>query len=98
MYAPVAGAKQTLFDLMPNALVFADEPAAMRTAQDKWWDKVKAMHERSGVGKLVQPEDIFLNPEKWWQALAKLPGAELEHLGRLLRADQQASSAATGPV
>src|ERR1700723_2634381 len=39
------------------------------------------MHERSGVGNLVRPEDLYLPPDDWWKKLATIPGADIEHLG-----------------
>src|SRR5437879_12628740 len=66
-YASVAGANQNLFDLMPNALVIVDEPSAVKTESDRWWEKVIAAHDRSGVGLVVTPEEIFIGVEKVMQ-------------------------------
>jgi len=30
---------------------------------DRWWTKVEQRHERSGIGSLITPEDIYLHPE-----------------------------------
>jgi transcription-repair coupling factor (superfamily II helicase) len=79
-YAPVAGADRTVFDLIPNAAVLADEPEAMRKEFDQVWSRIEDAHERSGVGNLVRPTDLYLSPENWWQKLVTLPGANLEHL------------------
>jgi transcription-repair coupling factor (superfamily II helicase) len=76
-----AGAQNTIFDLLPNAVVLVDEPHAVKAEQERWWDKVTQRHEMSGVGKLAMPEDIYLPPEKWNELIFKLPGADLEHLG-----------------
>ncbi len=38
-YYANAGAANTIFDLLPNAVVFVDEPSAIETAQDAWWEK-----------------------------------------------------------
>ena len=72
-YAPVAGSAGTIFDLMPNAVVIADEPDALYAGLDASWQKVEDAHERSEIGNL--------SPDFWWERLQKLPGAELEHLG-----------------
>jgi transcription-repair coupling factor (superfamily II helicase) len=80
-YAPVAGANGSLFDLMPGAAVMCDEPAALKAEQERWWAKVTEAHERSLIGNLVRPEDLYLTPEEWNAKLATLPGADLEHLG-----------------
>src|SRR5712691_11868678 len=79
-YAPVAGAKHTLFDLLPRALVVADELEALRSEFDHAWSRIEQAHESSGVGNLVRPTDLYLSPEAWWQKLSGLPGADVEHL------------------
>ncbi|MCU1283708.1 MAG: transcription-repair coupling factor (mfd) [Acidobacteriales bacterium] len=79
-YATIAGANQTLFDLMPNALVLLDEPSAIKTESDRWWEKVEATHDRSGVGALVKPEEIFIPPDEWQSLVQSVPGADVEEL------------------
>ena len=80
-YAPVAGADRTVFDLLPNAAVLLDEPDLLRSEFDRFWTRVEEAHERSGVGNLVRPRDLYLPPEGWWQKTTTLTGADLEHLG-----------------
>src|SRR6202008_2672917 len=80
-YAPVAGADRTVFDLLPNAAVLLDEPDLLRSEFDRFWTRVEEAHERSGVGNLVRPNDLYLPPEGWWEKVTTLTGAELEHLG-----------------
>src|SRR5215468_7643002 len=80
-YAPVAGADRTVFDLLPRAAVLLDEPDTLRGEFDRFWTRVGEAHERSGVGNLVRPNDLYLPPEGWWQKTAALAGADLEHLG-----------------
>jgi transcription-repair coupling factor (superfamily II helicase) len=80
-YAPVAGADRTIFDLLPRAAVLLDEPEQLHQEFDRFWARVEEMHERSGVGNLVRPEDLYLPPDHWWKKLATIPGADLEHLG-----------------
>ena len=63
-----AGAENTLFDLLPNAVVFVDEPSAIEAEHEHWWDRVVQRHEQSLVGKLATPEDIYLPPEQWNRA------------------------------
>src|SRR5205807_9520874 len=76
-----AGAENTLFDLLPEALVFVDEPTSIKTEHERWWEKVTRRHEMSGVGRLATPEDIYVRPEEWDERLAKRPGGDLEQLG-----------------
>jgi transcription-repair coupling factor (superfamily II helicase) len=80
-YAPVAGAGMHLFDLLPNSVVLVDEPSAVSARQEEWWNKVKERHERSGVGSLVRPEEIYFSPEEWNERLALTPGIDIERLG-----------------
>ena len=80
-YAPVAGADRTIFDLLPRAAVLLDEPEQLHQEFDRFWTRVEEMHERSGVGNLVRPEDLYLPPGDWWKTLATIPGADVEHLG-----------------
>ena len=75
-----AGAQSTLFDLLPGALVFVDEPADVQAEQERWWGKVRQRHELSGVGKLAAPEDLYLTPEEWSARVQRLPGGNLLHL------------------
>jgi transcription-repair coupling factor (superfamily II helicase) len=79
-YAPVAGADHTLFDLMPTAAVLADEPQSLRSEFERVWSRIEEAHERSGVGNLVRPPELYLPPDDWWAKLETLHGADLEHL------------------
>src|SRR5271156_3793292 len=79
-YAPVAGADRSIFDLLPNAVVLADEPDNLKQEFDHTWSRIEEAHERSEVGNLVRPTDLYLAPEDWWRKLDTLPGASIEHL------------------
>ena len=81
LYAPIVGAKESLFDLMPGAVVLLDEPDALREAHDAWWSRVFEAHERSLVGNLVRPEDLYLTPEEWHARLQQAPTIAVEQLG-----------------
>jgi transcription-repair coupling factor (superfamily II helicase) len=80
-YAPVAGADRTVFDLLPRSVVLLDEPDTLRAEFDRFWTRVEEAHERSGVGNLVRPTDLYLPPDGWWQKTSAATGADLEHLG-----------------
>ncbi|HEU5414712.1 MAG TPA: transcription-repair coupling factor, partial [Candidatus Angelobacter sp.] len=79
-YYANAGAPNTIFDLLPNAVVFTDEPSSIEAEQQRWWEKVVRRHEQSLVGKLATPEDIFLPPDEWNARIQKLPGGSMEQL------------------
>src|SRR6185369_6248543 len=80
-YAPVAGADQTIFDLMPNARALVDEPELIQRDLTAWWERIVDAHERSGVGNLVRPEELYLPPEDWKKRVATSAGADIEQLG-----------------
>ncbi|MFB3814472.1 MAG: transcription-repair coupling factor [Terriglobales bacterium] len=80
-YAPLAGAGGTLLDLMSDAAVLVDEPADVVTEFERLWDRIADAHERSGIGNLVRPEELYLLPEEWEQRINAVAGADLEHLG-----------------
>jgi transcription-repair coupling factor (superfamily II helicase) len=80
-YAPVAGSDRTVFELLPRAAVVIDEPELLRSEFDRFWTRVEEAHERSGVGNLVRPSDLYLAPDAWWSRVASLNGADFEHLG-----------------
>jgi transcription-repair coupling factor (superfamily II helicase) len=80
-YAPVARDSRSLFELLPQAAVFADEPDSLRQELDRVWARIEEAHERSLIGNLVRPGDLYFAPEEWWRTLSTLPGADLEHLG-----------------
>ncbi|HEX9111306.1 MAG TPA: DEAD/DEAH box helicase, partial [Terriglobales bacterium] len=79
-YAPVAGADRTVFDLLPDARVILDEPEILTQELDRHWTRTTEAHERSGVGNLVRPTDLYLSPEAWADKTAVLPGADFEYL------------------
>jgi transcription-repair coupling factor (superfamily II helicase) len=80
-FTPVAGAEQSLLKLLPRSVLIVDEPAMVRNQIDRWWNKVEQRHERSGIGSLVRPEDIYLRPEVLRAALEAHMGLDLDQLG-----------------
>ena len=81
LYAPVAGARENFVDLLPNAVVILDEPDALADVHDAWWTKVTEAHERSLIGNLVRPEDLYLSPEEWHARLHQATTLAVEQLG-----------------
>ncbi|MGA8875887.1 MAG: transcription-repair coupling factor, partial [Candidatus Korobacteraceae bacterium] len=81
LYAPVAGARENFFDLLPNAAVILDEPDALEDVHDAWWTKVTEAHERSLIGNLVRPEELYLSPEQWHARLRQATLLAVEQLG-----------------
>ena len=80
-FTPVAGAEHSLLTLLPRCALFVDEPAMVRNQVDRWWNKVELRHERSGIGSLVRPEDIYLRPEVLQASLGAHMGLDLDQLG-----------------
>ena len=71
----------SLFDLLPRAAVLVDEPEDVNREIEHWWERVEQAHERAGIGRLVQPEELYFPPEEFENLLANQPGGSLEHLG-----------------
>jgi transcription-repair coupling factor (superfamily II helicase) len=82
-FSAVAGAESHLLKLVPNAVLFVEEPAMVRNQIDRWWNKVEQRHERSGIGNLIRPEDIFLRPEILQGLLESHHGLDLDQLGAI---------------
>src|SRR5580692_64934 len=80
-FTPVAGAEQSLLKLVPRSVLIVDEPGMVRNQIDRWWNKVEQRHERSGIGTLVRPEDIYLRPEELRASLETHMGLDLDQLG-----------------
>jgi transcription-repair coupling factor (superfamily II helicase) len=80
-FSCVAGAENHLLNLLPKCMLFVDEPAMVRNQIDRWWNKVEQRHERSGIGSLIRPEDIYLRPEILQAMLSSHPGLDLDQLG-----------------
>jgi transcription-repair coupling factor (superfamily II helicase) len=80
-YAGVAGAAGTVFDLLPNAAVIADEPELLNAEFASAWERIEDAHEHSGIGNLVRPEELYVPPDEWWPRLQASAGADFEHLG-----------------
>jgi transcription-repair coupling factor (superfamily II helicase) len=80
-FCPVAGADRTLFDLFPRVQVLQEEPAMIRNQADRWWNKVEQRHERSGIGSLITPADIYLSPLELEAKISSLPGLDMDQLG-----------------
>ena len=80
-FSAVAGAEKSLLSLTPKCALFVDEPAMVRNQIDRWWNKVEQRHERSGIGSLIRPEDIYLRPEVLQAQLESHMGLDLDQLG-----------------
>ncbi|HEX8871542.1 MAG TPA: hypothetical protein VF758_02175, partial [Candidatus Acidoferrum sp.] len=95
-YAPVAGADRTVFELFSNACILLDEPEILTQELERHWTRTGEVHERSGVGNLVRPEDLYLPPEEWAEKTAGFCGADLEHLA-VARSDRPEAAFVSQP-
>ena len=84
---PGLGGAPAVFDLMSRAAVLVDEPEDVDREIEHWWERVREAHERSGIGRLIRPEDLYFPPEEFESLLANRPGGSLEHLGLESSAD-----------
>ncbi|MDR3739760.1 MAG: transcription-repair coupling factor, partial [Terracidiphilus sp.] len=94
-FAPVGGSNSTLLDLLGSTTrVFVEEPAMVKNQGERWWNKVEQRHERSGIGSLVRPEDIYISPWDLNDRLRTFSGFDLDQLGAVdvLDADRSALS------
>ena len=80
-FASVSGATGTLLDLFPRSVLLVEEPAMIKNQIDRWWNKVEQRHERSSIGSLITPADIYLRPEILQAKLASHPGLDIDQLG-----------------
>ncbi len=93
-YAPVAGAKSSLLELMgPHTRVFVEEPAMVQNQGERWWNKVEQRHDRAGIGSLVRPEDLYLSPWTLQDRIRGYSGCELDQLGAVDVLDSDRSDA-----
>lgn len=79
-YAPVAGAPVSLFDLVNHAVVLADEPEQLQDELDRVWGRIEEAHERSEIGNLVRPSDLYFSPAEIWEKVKAHRGADFEYL------------------
>ncbi|MEO6924803.1 MAG: CarD family transcriptional regulator, partial [Bryocella sp.] len=94
-YAPVAGAKSSLLELMgKQTRVFVEEPAMVANQGERWWNKVEQRHDRAGIGSLVGPGDLYFSPWEIADAVRGYVGCELDQLGAVdvLEADHSDAS------
>ena len=85
-YAPVAGAKSSLLELMgaPGAngpRIFVEEPAMVANQGERWWNKLEQRHERAGIGSLVRAEDLYFSPWELEDKIRAYNGCELDQIG-----------------
>jgi transcription-repair coupling factor (superfamily II helicase) len=80
-FSAVAGAEKSLLSLAPKCALFVDEPAMVHNQIERWWNKVEQRHERSGIGSLIRPEDIYVRPEILQAQLGSHMGLDLDQLG-----------------
>ncbi|MFC6646095.1 transcription-repair coupling factor [Granulicella cerasi] len=93
-YAPVAGAKSSLLELMgAKTAVFVEEPAMVENQGERWWNKLEQRHERAGIGTLVRSEDLYLSPWELQDNIRKHGGLELDQLGAVDVLDADRSDA-----
>ncbi len=74
-FSTVAGADKSLLNLFPRSALFVEEPAMIKNQIDRWWNKVEQRHDRSGIGSLIQPDDIYIRPELLLAQLGSHPAS-----------------------
>ena len=82
-FSTIAGAIGTIFDLFPRCQVFVEEPAMVKNQLERWWNKVEQRHDRSGIGSLITPADVYFRPEILLATLDSKPGLDIDQLGAI---------------
>src|ERR1700739_1162437 len=82
-FSSVAGAERHLLNLVQHAVLFVDEPAMVRNQIDRWWNKVEQRHDRSGIGSLIRPADIYLRADVLQDLTESPHGLDLDQLGAI---------------
>ncbi len=80
-FAGVAGADATLLSLFPRSVVFVEEPGMLRNHLERWWTKLEQRHERSNIGSLMEPRDLYREPELLLALISNQAGLDLDQLG-----------------
>ncbi len=53
----------------------------LKNQAERWWNKVEQRHDRSGIGSLIVPADLYLPPWELLPKVGSMPGLELDQLG-----------------
>jgi transcription-repair coupling factor (superfamily II helicase) len=48
---------------------------------ERWWTKIEQRHDRSGIGSLITPGDVYLEPERLLATMAAKAGLDIDQLG-----------------
>ncbi len=81
LFAGVAGADTTLLNLFKRSVLFVEEPGMLRNQLERWWNKLEQRHERSNIGTLMQPQDLYREPALLLALISNQPGLDLDQLG-----------------
>ena len=82
LYAPLAYAREqkSIVELINQALIAMDEPGDCANELEHWWERVEESHERSGVGALARPDELFFSPSDLLAQIAQHSGFDFEQL------------------
>ena len=92
LFAGVAGAETTLLGLFPRSVLFIEEPGMLRNQLARWWEKLEQRHERSNIGSLMQPLDLYREPELTLAHISNQHGLDLDQLGLVDVLDEDESA------
>jgi transcription-repair coupling factor (superfamily II helicase) len=87
-FSTIAAATGTVFDLFPRCQVFVEEPAMVKNQLERWWNKVEQRHDRSGIGTLITPADVYHRPDALLATIDSSPGLDIDQLGAVDILDQ----------
>jgi transcription-repair coupling factor (superfamily II helicase) len=81
LFAGVAGADATLLSLFKRSVLFVEEPGMLHNHLERWWNKLEQRHERSNIGSLIEPRDLFRETDLLLALISNQPGLDLDQLG-----------------
>jgi transcription-repair coupling factor (superfamily II helicase) len=81
LFAAVAGADTLLPNLFERSVLFVEEPGMLRNHLERWWNKLEQRHERSNIGTLMEPRDLYREPDLLLALISNQPGLDLDQLG-----------------
>jgi len=79
-FAPLAGAPSDIFDLLCEGYIVMNDYSFINEEASVWWERLSQAHQRSLIGNLIRPADLYIEPAQLQQLVSRLPGADFDQL------------------